>query len=128
MPDKLGWLLLTAFFFPVIVVVVGYWLKRKIDKSFEGWKKYDALKEQTFTDWQTKLCKLQNKVERIMDELSICIDRESFEDLSDTHSKIAINVAKLEEQVKHITSESHDHKQQITDLYNIINRRRKERN
>ena len=50
--EKWWLIILTGFLFPLAVLVIGIYWKRSINKGFEGWKKYEALRDQVLKDWQ----------------------------------------------------------------------------
>ena len=123
--ENTGWLILSAVVFPLIVIVVGFILKKAIDKAFKGWEKYNDLKDETLlkwqTAWQTKVCNLQRSVDELDGRLVSCVEYEDLHELSNEATGLKIRVTTLEEKTKSTEKYIEENKSNIKELFNRCN-------
>jgi hypothetical protein len=120
--ENTGWLILSAVVFPLVVVVVGYLLKKGIDKSFKGWEKYNDLREKNLLDWQTtwqaKVCQIKGSVDELDERLVSCVEYNDLHELSNEATGLKIRVTTLEEKTKNTEKYIEENKSNIKELFN----------
>lgn len=122
---SIPWTILTMVVFPLTVVVVGYLLKKAIDKSFKGWEKYNQLKEDNLEKWkgslESKVCTIKETVEGIKESVTTFVEDKELREVMTDVTAIKIRVNTLEEKVKHSEKYEEENKSNIKELFNRCN-------